>query len=68
MKIAVPKERLSDEMRVAASPDSIKKLSTLGFSFSIETGAGDGASFSDEALKGSRCRNCIECKSSNFRQ
>jgi len=51
MKIAVPKERLSDEMRVAASPDSIKKLSTLGFSFSIETGAGDGASFSDEALK-----------------
>ncbi|MDP7600522.1 MAG: NAD(P)(+) transhydrogenase (Re/Si-specific) subunit alpha, partial [Rhodospirillales bacterium] len=51
MKIAVPKERLSDEMRVAASPDSIKKLSTLGFDFSIETGAGDGASFSDEALK-----------------
>jgi len=51
MKIAVPKERLSDEMRVAASPDSIKKLSALGFDFAIETGAGDGASFSDDALK-----------------
>lgn len=51
MKIAVPKERLSDELRVAASPDSIKKLNALGFDVTIEAGAGEGASFSDDALK-----------------
>jgi H+-translocating NAD(P) transhydrogenase subunit alpha len=50
MKLAVPKERLSDELRVAASPDSIKKLTALGFDITIESGAGDGASFSDDAL------------------
>ena len=51
MKIAVPKERLSDELRVAASPDSIKKLNALGFDVTIEAGAGEGASFSDDAFK-----------------
>lgn len=51
MKLAVPKERISDELRVAASPDSIKKLNALGFDIAIESGAGEGASFSDDALK-----------------
>ena len=51
MKLAVPKERLSNELRVAASPDSIRKLIALGFDVVIESGAGDGASFSDDALK-----------------
>ena len=50
MRLAVPKERLDDELRVAASPDSIKKLNALGFDISIEGGAGEGASFSDAAL------------------
>ncbi|MBT3992127.1 MAG: Re/Si-specific NAD(P)(+) transhydrogenase subunit alpha [Rhodospirillaceae bacterium] len=50
MRLAVPKERLDDELRVAASPDSIKKLNALGFDISIESGAGEGASFSDAAL------------------
>jgi len=51
MRLAVPKERLSDELRVAASPDSIKKLTALGFDVAVESGAGEGASFSDDALK-----------------
>ena len=48
MKIGVPKERLPQEKRVAVSPDSIKKLIALGFEVVVESGAGDGASFSDD--------------------
>ncbi len=51
MKIAVPKERHEDEARVAASPDSVKKLTALGFDFTIESGAGDGASISDDVYR-----------------
>ena len=45
--IAVTKERRSGETRVAATPDTVKKLIGLGFSVSVETGAGDGASIPD---------------------
>ena len=51
MKIGVPKERLPDEHRVAVSPDTVKKLVGLGFDVIVETGAGAGACFTDEALK-----------------
>ena len=51
MKIGVPKERLPQEKRVAVSPDSIKKLIALGFEVVVESGAGDGASFSDDVYK-----------------
>ena len=51
MKIGVPKERLPQEKRVAVSPDSIKKLTALGFEVVVESGAGDGASFSDDVYK-----------------
>ncbi len=40
MKIAVPKERASDEGRVAATPDTVKKFIALGFQVSVEAGAG----------------------------
>ncbi|MCW9034767.1 MAG: Re/Si-specific NAD(P)(+) transhydrogenase subunit alpha [Rhodospirillales bacterium] len=51
MKIAIPKERLSGESRVAASPESVKKLTALGFTVTVEKGAGAGASISDEEFK-----------------
>lgn len=51
MKIAVPKERKPGEKRVAISPEVVKKLIGLGADIAIETGAGEGASFTDEALK-----------------
>jgi NAD(P) transhydrogenase subunit alpha len=51
MKIAVPKETLSGEARVAASPDSVKKLTALGFTVTVEKGAGAGASISDDEFK-----------------
>ncbi|WP_181409792.1 Re/Si-specific NAD(P)(+) transhydrogenase subunit alpha [Martelella alba] len=45
--IFVPKERALAETRVAASPDTVKKLSGLGFSVVIETGAGLASQISD---------------------
>lgn len=51
MRIGVPKETKSDENRVAATPDSIKRLAgkIKGLKFLVESGAGEGAHYSDEA-------------------
>ena len=46
-RIAVTKERRSAETRVAATPDTVKKLIALGFEVVVETGAGAGASIPD---------------------
>lgn len=51
MRIAIPKEQREGELRVAASPDTVKKLVGLGFDVVVETGAGEGAAFTDEAFK-----------------
>ena len=45
--IAVTKERRAGETRVAATPDTVKKLIAAGFSVTVETGAGVGASIAD---------------------
>ncbi|WP_119460306.1 Re/Si-specific NAD(P)(+) transhydrogenase subunit alpha [Rhodospirillaceae bacterium SYSU D60014] len=50
MKIGIAKERRQNERRVAASPDTVKKLVGLGAEVTIETGAGYSASFTDEAF------------------
>jgi NAD(P) transhydrogenase subunit alpha len=47
MKIAVPKERMPGETRVATSPDVVKKFVGLGLDVVIEKGAGDGAAIID---------------------
>lgn len=49
MKIGIPRERRPHELRVAATPDSVKKLLALGAEVLIESGAGAGASYMDEA-------------------
>ena len=49
MKIAVLKERRAGETRVAATPDTVKKLIGLGHSITIESGAGIIAGFPDES-------------------
>ena len=51
MKIAVPKERLPGETRVAASPDVVKKLVGLGFDVAVEKGAGASAAMTDDDFK-----------------
>ena len=40
MKIAVPAEIDAAEPRVAATPDTVKKLKALGADIVVETGAG----------------------------
>lgn len=50
MKIFVPKETDPEENRVAASPDTVKRLCTLGFEVSVEKSAGKGSRISDEAF------------------
>ena len=47
MKLAVPRESMRGETRVALVPESVKKLTAAGFTVSVEKGAGEAASFSD---------------------
>ena len=51
MRVAVLKERADQEARVAATPDTVKKLIGLGLAVAVETGAGERASFSDEEFR-----------------
>jgi len=51
MKLAVIRERRDAEKRVAASPETVKKLTTLGFDVFVEAAAGEGASIPDAAFK-----------------
>ena len=50
MRIGVPKERLANETRVAATPKTVEQLLKLGFSVAVEHDAGKLASFDDEAF------------------
>jgi NAD(P) transhydrogenase subunit alpha len=47
MIIAIPKERRAGETRVAATPETVKKLKGLGLDVTVESGAGEAAHFSD---------------------
>ncbi|KEQ13411.1 hypothetical protein GZ77_13590 [Endozoicomonas montiporae] len=49
MQIGIPGEIQANENRVAATPDTVKKLIKLGYSVVIESGAGLKASFGDSA-------------------
>lgn len=48
MKIAIPKESADGEFRVAASPETVKKLTREGISVVIQTGAGAASDISDD--------------------
>jgi NAD(P) transhydrogenase subunit alpha len=50
MKIGVPRERRPGEARVAASPDTVKRLVGRGIEVLIETGAGAAARFADRSF------------------
>ncbi len=47
LKVAVLKERRAEETRVAASPETVKKLMALGAVVAVETGAGIAADVPD---------------------
>lgn len=60
-KIGIPKEIADLEARVAATPDTVKKLQKLGFEVLIEQGAGEKANFSDAAYEQSGCQIIASC-------
>jgi NAD(P) transhydrogenase subunit alpha len=51
LKLFVAKERRAGETRVAATPDTIKKLVKEKIEVIVEAGAGEAASFTDAALE-----------------
>ncbi|MBB3002493.1 NAD(P) transhydrogenase subunit alpha [Paraburkholderia tropica] len=51
MTIAVPRESQQDERRVAATPESVAQLIKLGYEIEVETGAGERASYPDDAYR-----------------
>ena len=54
-RIGVPKEIAEGERRVAATPDTAKKLQKLGFEVLVESGAGEQAQFTDAAYREAGC-------------
>ncbi|HFZ8993567.1 TPA: Re/Si-specific NAD(P)(+) transhydrogenase subunit alpha [Citrobacter freundii] len=50
MRIGIPKERLTNETRVAATPKTVEQLLKLGFTVAVESGAGILANFADKAF------------------
>jgi len=52
MRLAVLRERRAGEARVAATPDTVKKLLGLGLGVAVEAGAGLSAAISDEEFAG----------------
>lgn len=51
MKIAVPRERMPGETRVAITPEIAKKYIGLGFSVTVEKGAGEDADYTDKEFQ-----------------
>ncbi|MFA7687778.1 MAG: alanine dehydrogenase [Moheibacter sp.] len=48
MSIGIPKETHYQEKRVCLSPDAVQVLVANGHEITVETGAGDGANYSDQ--------------------
>ena len=51
MLIGVPRESRPGETRVAATPKTVEQLTGLGYEVLVESGAGEAASFTDEAFR-----------------
>ena len=49
LKVGIPKEITPNEKRVAATPETVKKIQKLGVEVLVESGAGEGAHFQDGA-------------------
>ena len=64
MQIFIPRE-ISDETRVAVTPETVKKFVQLGISVAIEQGAGEKSLISDEAYKQAGARVVLNEKRSS---
>lgn len=52
IQVFVPKEHRSGEHRVAATPETVKRMAKEGLAVAVEAGAGTAAHFSDEQYRG----------------
>ncbi len=68
MQIGVPREMRARETRVAATPKTVQQLTALGYDVVVERGAGELASFSDEAyaVAGARIVTSLEVWASDI--
>ncbi|MEO0997136.1 MAG: Re/Si-specific NAD(P)(+) transhydrogenase subunit alpha [Pseudomonadota bacterium] len=55
MQIGVPREVHAGEKRVATTPEVAGQLARLGYSVAVESGAGEAASFTDDAFREAGC-------------
>ncbi|MEK2607279.1 Re/Si-specific NAD(P)(+) transhydrogenase subunit alpha [Burkholderia arboris] len=51
LQIGIPLETATGERRVATVPEVVEKLVKLGFSVAVQSGAGAGANFDDDAYR-----------------
>lgn len=51
LQIGIPLETATGERRVATVPEVVEKLIKLGFSVAVQSGAGAGANFDDDAYR-----------------
>ncbi len=62
MRLAVLRERRAGEARVAATPDTVKKLIGLGLTVAVEAGAGLTAAISDAEFKAAGAEIAADAK------
>ena len=60
MKIGIPRERRTNEARVAVSADTVKKLVGLGAEVMVESGAGAGSAIPDGAFAAAGARIAVD--------
>src|ERR1700733_1717250 len=60
--VGIPKEIHAGERRVAATPDTARKLQKLGFAVSIEHGAGESADFPDARYVEADCKIAADAR------
>jgi NAD(P) transhydrogenase subunit alpha len=56
MRIAIPKEVLSQEKRVAATPETVRKYIGLGFEVAVQASAGEGILIGDDEYQDAGAR------------
>ena len=63
MKVAIPKEIQENERRVAATPETVKKMVAAGLSVQVEMGAGEACSIADNIYQAAGATIASDAKS-----
>ncbi len=62
MLVAIPREIMPEEKRVAAIPETVAKLVKMGYQVAVESTAGDGVFFSDEDYKNAGAEIVVDAR------